>query len=141
MGGELGEKGYIICLTESLPCPPETVTTLLIGYTQTQNKLLFFLMWSIHTSEYCIYVCCLFSHVPLFVTPWTVAHLCPWNSPGKNTGVGCHAFLQRIFPTQGSNLHHLCLLHWQAGSLPLAPPGNLTVEYHAAFRRRLSHML
>ena len=29
--------------------------------------------------------------------------LCPWNSPGKNTGVGCHALLQGIFPTQGSN--------------------------------------
>ena len=25
------------------------------------------------------------------------------DSPGKNTGVGCHALLQRIFPTQGSN--------------------------------------
>ena len=30
--------------------------------------------------------------------------LCPWNSPGKNTGVGCHALLQEIFLTQGSNL-------------------------------------
>ena len=29
--------------------------------------------------------------------------LCPWNSPGKNTGVGCHALLQGIFPTQGAN--------------------------------------
>ena len=29
--------------------------------------------------------------------------LCPWNSPGKNTGVGCHSVLQGIFPTQGSN--------------------------------------
>jgi len=29
--------------------------------------------------------------------------LCPWNSPGKNTGVGCHSLLQRIFPTQGLN--------------------------------------
>ena len=28
--------------------------------------------------------------------------LCPWDSPGKNTGVDCHA-LQGIFPTQGSN--------------------------------------
>ena len=28
----------------------------------------------------------------------------PWDSPGKNTGVGCHALLQGIFPTQGSNL-------------------------------------
>ena len=26
----------------------------------------------------------------------------------KNTGVGCHALLQGIFPTQGSNLHLLC---------------------------------
>ena len=30
--------------------------------------------------------------------------LCPWNSPGKNTGVGCHSLLQGIFPTQGLNL-------------------------------------
>ena len=29
--------------------------------------------------------------------------LCPWNSPGKNTAVGCCSLLQRIFPTQGSN--------------------------------------
>ena len=33
--------------------------------------------------------------------------LCPWDSPGKNTGVGCHALLQGIFPTQGLNLHSL----------------------------------
>ena len=40
--------------------------------------------------------------------------------PGENTGVGCHSrsssWLQR------SNPHLLLLLHWQAGSLPLAPP-------------------
>ena len=35
--------------------------------------------------------------------------------------VGCHALLQGIFPTQGLNPRILCLLHWQAGSLPLAP--------------------
>ena len=29
--------------------------------------------------------------------------LCPWNSPGKNTGVGCHFLLQGIFLTWGSN--------------------------------------
>ena len=28
---------------------------------------------------------------------------CPWNPPGKNTGVVCHALLQEIFPIQGSN--------------------------------------
>ena len=42
---------------------------------------------------------------------------------GKNTGVGSPALLWEIFPTQGSNPCLLCLLHWQAGSLPLAPPG------------------
>ena len=31
--------------------------------------------------------------------------LCPWDSPGKNTGVGCHALLHRIFLPQGSNPH------------------------------------
>ena len=35
----------------------------------------------------------------------------PWDSPGKNTGVGCHALLQGIFLTQGSNLH--LLLGWR----------------------------
>ena len=35
--------------------------------------------------------------------------LCPWDSPGKNTGVGCHTLLQAIFQTEGSNPH---LLHW-----------------------------
>ena len=43
--------------------------------------------------------------------------------PGKTTGMGCHLYLQLIFPTQGLNPHLLCLLHWQAGSLPLVPPG------------------
>ena len=38
--------------------------------------------------------------------------LCPWDSPGKNTGVGCHSLLQRIFPTQGSNPHVLSLVHY-----------------------------
>ena len=29
--------------------------------------------------------------------------LCPWDSAGKDTGVGCHALFQEIFPSQGSN--------------------------------------
>ena len=44
-------------------------------------------------------------------------------SPNKNTGVGCHELLQGIFPTQGWNPSLLCLLNWQAGSLPLGPAG------------------
>ena len=49
--------------------------------------------------------------------------LCPWTSPGKNTGVGCHFLLQGILLTQVSNLHPLCLLHWPVDSLFLAPLG------------------
>ena len=44
--------------------------------------------------------------------------LCPWDSPGKNIGAGCHFLLPGIFPTQGSNPCLLWLLHWQADSLP-----------------------
>ena len=44
-------------------------------------------------------------------------------SPGKNTGVGCHALLQAVFLTQRSNLYLSYLLHWQVYSLLLAPPG------------------
>ena len=47
--------------------------------------------------------------------------LCPWDSPGKNPGVGCHALLQEIFPTQGSNPCLLHLLHWHVGSLSTTP--------------------
>ena len=35
---------------------------------------------------------------------WPARLLCPWNFPGKNTGVDCHSLLQGIFLTQGLNL-------------------------------------
>ena len=40
---------------------------------------------------------------------------CPWDSPGKNTGMGCHLHLQGISLTQGLNPCLLHLLHWPAG--------------------------
>ena len=52
-----------------------------------------------------------FSHVWYSLWPyelWPSRLLSPWDSPDKNTGVGCHVFLQGIFPVQRSNL---CLLH------------------------------
>ena len=64
-------------------------------------------------------------------TLWTVVHQAPlsmgfsrqeyWN--------GLPFPPPEIFPIQGSNLSLLCLLHWQAGSLPLAPPGKPTVKW------------
>ena len=47
--------------------------------------------------------------------------VCPRDSPGKNAGVGCHALLQGIFPTQGLNPASSPSL--QADSLPSEPPG------------------
>ena len=38
---------------------------------------------------------------------------CLWDSPGKNTGMGCHALLQGICPTRGSTPHLLLLLHYR----------------------------
>ena len=52
-----------------------------------------------------------FSHVWLCATLWTARLLCPWDSPGKSTGAGCHALLQRIFLIQGLNPY---LLHLPA---------------------------
>ena len=44
---------------------------------------------------------------------------CPWDSPGRNTGVGCHFLFQGIVPTQGSNPCLLCLLHCRQILYPL----------------------
>ena len=49
--------------------------------------------------------------------------VCPWNSVGKNTGVGCHSLLRGIFPTQGSNLG---LLHCRQ------------ILYHLSYREALT---
>ena len=50
---------------------------------------------------------------------WLAGLLCPWDFPGKHTGVGCHFLLQGIIPTQGLNLG---LLQWP--HLPLSHLGS-----------------
>ena len=57
---------------------------------------------------------------------WPTRLLCPWDSPGKNTGGGCHSLLQGIVPTQGQNpglLHYrqilYCLSHRRSPFLAL----------------------
>ena len=59
-----------------------------------------------------------FSHVQLFVTPWTVA----WQA-SLSTGFSRQEYCPHpgVFPTQETKPHLLHLLHWQEGSLPLAP--------------------
>ena len=85
---------------------------------------------------------CLFSHFsrgrPLNSTdcrpPGSSVH-----SPGRNTGVCCHALPQGIFLTRGWNLHLLCFLHWQAGYLPLAPPGSPIEHLLCVKKRKMGH--
>ena len=69
---------------------------------------------------------------------WPARLLCPWDSPGKNTGVGCHFLLQGIFPTQGLNLGLLqCrkILYW------LSYQGSLTnVCKHLCFFQHICYI-
>ena len=59
---------------------------------------------------------------PTLWNPHGLKLLCPWDFPGKNTGVSCHFLLQGIFPTQGSNLG---LLNCKQILLLSEPPGML----------------
>ena len=63
--------------------------------------------------------------------------LCPWESPGENTGVGCHVLLQGILPSRDGTCL-LRLLHWQAGSLSLGPPGKPILYLDLCFIFRAS---
>ena len=65
----------------------------------------------------------LFSHQVMSDSLWPrglspTRLLCPWDFPGRNTGVGCHFLLQGIFPTPTH------LLHWWADSVPLSHLGS-----------------
>ena len=67
--------------------------------------------------------------------------LCLRYSPGKNTGAGCHALLQGIFPTQGSNPCLLCLLRCRQTFFFFflllrhqgSPPSHLGLDYNGLF--------
>ena len=62
-------------------------------------------------------------------------------SPGKNTGVSCHALLQGIFPAQELNLCLLRLLHWQVDSSPLLPAGKPIRVASSAYLRLLISLM
>ena len=94
---------------------------------RTDGQNSFIIVWVVFSSLENIYSCPMFTHVfskhhfqlvliisyvkcwslscvQPFVTPWTARFLCPWNSPGKNTGVGIHSSIQGIFLIQASNM-------------------------------------
>ena len=85
--------------------------------------------WNFHNSFtiLCVYACMLnhFSCVWLFGTLWTVAH-----QASLSKGYARQEYWSELslfppgnFPNPRANPGLLYLLHWQAGSLPLAPPG------------------
>ena len=66
------------------------------------------------------------SYVRLSVTPWTVQStrlLCPWNSPGTNTGVGCH-FLLRGSSQPRDRTHVTCVSRTGRRFFTTVPPRN-----------------
>ena len=67
-------------------------------------------------------VCSVIQSCLTLCDPWTVACQSPLSMdfPDKNTGVSCHFLLQGLFTIQELNPHFLCLLHWQAGYVPLS---------------------
>ena len=76
-----------------------------------------------------------FNCIRLCKTLWTAAWHSPlsMDSPGKNTGVGCHVLLQGIFPIQVFNPHLLRLLYWQEVLY--------TSSVHRCIHLNLSHYL
>ena len=90
--------------------------------------------WDLHFRLYYTLCVCVCVHLVVSDSWWLLDCSPPGSSvhgdsPGKNTGVGCHFLLQRIFPTQGLNPRLLHLLHWQADSFPLAPPGKPLLHF------------
>ena len=86
-------------------------------------------LWSFAASSVCTckFSCSVMSNCLRLHELQPTRLLCPWTSLGENTGLGFHSHLQGIFSTQGSNLH-LCLLLWQADSLPLSHLGSPYLE-------------
>ena len=116
MSGSADNHPEVTCIKFPLcfPWPKQTVE----GNRHASHKPSGTGLLHVYRTILCWAVLSCFSHVQLFVTPWTVGDF-----SGKNTAVGCRFLLQGIFPSQGSNLYLLCLLHGQVGSLLAAPPG------------------
>ena len=82
----------------------------------------------------CVVCVCILSCVWLFATLWTdpTRLLCPWDSPGKNTGVGRHFLLQCIKVKSESEVAQLCST--LSDSVDCSPPSS---SVHAIFQARV----
>ena len=75
-----------------------------------------------------------FSCVRFCATPWTAAHQAPhpWDSPGKNTGVGCHFLLQCMKVKSESEVAQSCPT--LCDPMDCSPPGS---SVHGIFQARV----
>ena len=105
---------------------------MLLDFTPHPQSLWFNYLWGLTScwtpGAGCMCVLTCFILIWLFETLWTIAHQATLSMGFSRqvywSGLSCPP--PRIFLTQGLNPCLLCLLHWQAGSLPLAPPGKPT---------------
>ena len=90
-------------------------------------------LYSSCLNTYLVHECVLsrLSCVWLFVTLRTVVHqlLCLWDSPGRNTGVGCHALLQGDLPDSGIKSVSLKSPAWAHRFFTTKPPGKIKSKY------------
>ena len=79
-----------------------------------------------------MHTACLLSGSIVFnsLRPFGLWLLCPWDSPGKSTGVGCHALLQGIFPTQGLNPPLLTSPALAGGFFTTSTPWKVFLQYN-----------
>ena len=95
------------------------------------------LVWHLLGSA-CVLSC--FSCVQLFTTPWTAARQVPLSMGFSKqeywSGLPCPS--PGIFLTQESSPQLICLLHWQAGSLPLAPSGKCLILFVDSFLQHVN---
>ena len=87
--GAWGRMDTCIWMAESFGCPPETITTLLIGYAAAKSLQLRPTLCDPNRQQ-----------------PTRLPH--PWDSPGKNTGVGCHFLLQCMTVKSESEVAQSC---------------------------------
>ena len=74
-------------------------------------EMYFFICICIYILCYAVLSCSIVSDSLRPHEPYPPGSSVDGDSPGKNTGVGCHALLQEIFPTQGLNLHYKRILY------------------------------
>ena len=110
-------------ITPDGDCRHEMKRRLLLGRKAMTNLLLLLLL-----------LLSRFSYVRLCATPETAAPRlpCPWDSPGKNTGVGCHFLLQCMKVKSESEVAQLCLT--PSDPMNCSPPGS---SVHGIFQARV----